>query len=140
MKQFLLLFSLLFFLVATSCDKATPSDETIFDQGVEAYDAGNYDLAFQKFYSLAQKGNGEAQYVVGYMYFYGLGVAIDLVRAYMWVSLSIENLSPENASDPEVTQEIIQDKNSILVFMTAAEKRQAEQLATACKAKNYKDC
>lgn len=94
MKQFLLLFSLSFLLVGLSCDNAAPppieGDQGIFNQGLEAYNAGNYDVAFKKFYSLAQKGYPEAQYNLGVMYYYGYGVTRSYTEAAKWYKKAAE--------------------------------------------------
>jgi len=42
--------------------------------GVHALDVGDYATAYKEFKTLAEQGNAEAQYGLGYMYNNGLGV------------------------------------------------------------------
>jgi TPR repeat protein len=54
--------------------------------------AAEDDGASAKWYRLAtEQGHGEAQYNLGLMYFLGRGVAVDYVRARMWIDLAAEH-------------------------------------------------
>ena len=53
-------------------------------QGVTAYEAGNYAQAFRLWQPFAQQGNAEAQYNLGLMYAQGQGVAQDYQQAKIW--------------------------------------------------------
>lgn len=55
-------------------------------QGVTAYEAGNYAQAFRLWQPFAQQGNGNtgAQYNLGLMYAQGQGVAQDYQQAKAW--------------------------------------------------------
>lgn len=52
------------------------------------YQAGNYDNALRKLTFLAINGDPEAQYALGYMYYYGLGTDqnIDIARGWFRVA------------------------------------------------------
>lgn len=63
---------LIFSVNATSCDEK-------HDKDVEKFDCS---LAF------AQKGKHDAQFEVAYKYYYGIGVALDLVQAFSWYEKS----------------------------------------------------
>ena len=55
-----------------------------FDQGVEAYMRGDYELALDEFSELAQNGHSGAQYNLGLMYNNGNGVGRDMFEAVDW--------------------------------------------------------
>ena len=58
-----------------------------FPAAIAAYDGGDYATAFTEAMAEAARGDGDAQYLVGFLYARGEGVAVDLVRAYLWFSL-----------------------------------------------------
>ncbi len=55
---------------------------------IEAYDQGDYESAFDEAKAVAEHGDADAQYLLGYLYARGEGVRQDLVRAYLWFTLS----------------------------------------------------
>jgi len=55
-----------------------------FDDGKAAYDRGDYATAYKEFKSLADRGNADAQFALGKMYFYGQGVPQDYAQAVNW--------------------------------------------------------
>lgn len=57
-------------------------------QGKRYFQSGYYKHAMQTLLPLATKGNPEAQYAVGYMYYYGYGVAQDTDVGYFWMKQS----------------------------------------------------
>jgi TPR repeat protein len=59
-----------------------------FPDAVAAYDAGDYATTFEESLPLAQQGHGDAQYMVGFLYSRGDGVARDPVQAHLWFSLA----------------------------------------------------
>ena len=59
-----------------------------FPAAVEAYDQGDYVTAFEESRPPAERGDGEAQYMLGFLYARGEGVRRDLVRAYLWFTLA----------------------------------------------------
>ncbi len=61
-----------------------------FPAAVAAYDGGDYVTAFAEAMAEAARGDGDAQYLVGFLYSRGEGVALDLVRAYLWFSLAAD--------------------------------------------------
>jgi len=55
------------------------------DEGINAYDKGEYAKAYEILYPLAAyKRNAEAQFHLGMIYFYGEGVDKDLDQAMEW--------------------------------------------------------
>ena len=59
-----------------------------FPAAVEAYDQGDYATAFGESRPVAERGDADAQYLLGFLYARGEGVRRDLVRAYLWFSLA----------------------------------------------------
>jgi TPR repeat protein len=53
-------------------------------QAQAAYDSGNAKLAVYLLEPLAEKGNAEAQYTLGYLNYYGQGVERDQGKAVNW--------------------------------------------------------
>jgi TPR repeat protein len=55
-----------------------------FDEGVAAYSVGDYAKAMTEFKPLADHGEVQAQYFVGYLYHRGYGVPVDHAEAATW--------------------------------------------------------
>lgn len=54
-------------------------------EGICAFKDQNYRQAFIRLMPEAQKGQPDAQYAVGYMYYYGQGVTEDRKKARCWI-------------------------------------------------------
>jgi len=59
-----------------------------FADAIEAYDQGDYATTFAETRPLAERGDADAQYMLGFLYERGEGVARDLTRAYAWYILA----------------------------------------------------
>lgn len=59
-----------------------------FDDGLRAYDAGDYEEAMNHWLPLAEGGSAEAQFRIGQMFEQGQGVPPSLARAAMWYRLA----------------------------------------------------
>src|SRR5436309_11815649 len=59
-----------------------------WEDGMAAYNRGDYVPAIHLFRPLAAKGNSRAQSVMGMMYRKGEGVGRSPLRAFMWFSLA----------------------------------------------------
>ncbi len=59
-----------------------------FADAIEAYDQGDYATTFAVTRPLAESGDPDAQYLLGYLYERGEGVARDLTRAYAWYGMA----------------------------------------------------
>lgn len=57
-------------------------------EGITSFKQQNYRQAFIRLMPEAKKGNPEAQYAVGYMYYYGQGVTEDREKALKWIRLA----------------------------------------------------
>ena len=60
-------------------------DENLRD-GIRSFQVQNYRQAFVRLMPEAEKGQPDAQYAVGYMYYYGQGVVEDRTKAWHWIS------------------------------------------------------
>ncbi len=67
-----------------------PSRETvsIYQEGLDAYERGDYDTALKEFRPLAEQGDPLAQSYLGGMYAEGEGLPKDYVLAHMWMNLA----------------------------------------------------
>lgn len=54
-------------------------------EGIVCFREQNYRLAFIRLKPEANKGQPDAMYAVGYMYYYGQGVIEDKKRAWIWI-------------------------------------------------------
>jgi len=62
--------------------------------GKASFQSGYYKDAFRQLLPLAVKGNPDAQYAVGYMYYYGYGVSEDSESGMFWMTKSAEQHYP----------------------------------------------
>ena len=61
-----------------------------FDDGVAAYERGDYATALQEWLPLGEQGDKRAQFQLGEMYAVGKGVSQDYAEAFKWFSMSSE--------------------------------------------------
>src|SRR6185312_6629683 len=101
-----------------------------WEDGMAAYNRGDYAPAMQLFRPLARQGNAKAQAIVGAMYRKGQGVAKSSAHAFMWLSLAAAR--GDAAARTEMTE--------MSRTMSATELAQARQMMQACEASDYRDC
>lgn len=86
--QLILLFALIF--IETACvSKAN------LTEGINCFRAQNYRQAFIRLKPEAEKGQPDAQYAVGYMYYYGQGVIEDRKQAWSWINRAAQAGQPD---------------------------------------------
>ena len=61
-----------------------------FEEGLEAYERGDYVTALKEFLPLAEQGNPEAQLFLGWMYAQSQGVSHDYAEAMKWYRKAAE--------------------------------------------------
>jgi hypothetical protein len=61
-----------------------------YQKGLDAYNAGDYATAMKEWRPLAEQGNADAQYNLGFMYSNGNGVPQDDVEAMKWYRLAAD--------------------------------------------------
>ncbi len=101
-----------------------------WEDGMAAYNRGDYVPAIRLFRPLAEKGNAKAQSVLGVMYRRGQGVARSPVRAFLWFSRAAAR------GDAKAKAEL----RGVSQTMTPEELSQAREMAQACEASNYRSC
>jgi TPR repeat protein len=101
-----------------------------WEDGMAAYNRGDYVPASRVFRSLAEQGNAKAQTVLGLMYRRGEGVSRNSVRAFLWFSRAAAR------GDARAKTEL----RGLSQAMTPEELSQARDMAQACEASNYRTC
>ena len=61
-----------------------------FDEGLAAYNRGDYATALREFRPLAEHGDADAQFYLGFMYRRGVGVTLDYAEAVRWFRMAAE--------------------------------------------------
>lgn len=59
-----------------------------FEDGMTAYEKGDYATAYSEFLQAAQQGDMRAQGKLGGLYLYGVGVEKNYIQAYAWLDLA----------------------------------------------------
>ena len=86
MKGLLKLITIIMFIALTmACTSALNLRE-----GIQSFRAQDYRKAFIRLKPEAEKGRPEAEYAVGYMYYYGQGVVEDRQKAWFWINKSAQ--------------------------------------------------
>lgn len=67
-----------------------PASAQSWDTAIGAYNRGDFERAFSEFWSLAGRGHEGAQYGLGEIYYFGLGVREDRAAAARWYRLAAE--------------------------------------------------
>jgi TPR repeat protein len=101
-----------------------------WEDGMAAYNRGDYLPAIRLFRPLAEQGNAKAQSVLGVMYRRGQGVARSSVHAFVWFSRAAAR------GDKRAKEGLREVSGS----MTPEELSQAREMAQACEASNYRSC
>ena len=66
-----------------------------FDEGMAAYERGDYATALKEFRPLAEQGNADGQFNLGLMYDLGRGVTQSYAEAWKWYRLAAEQGNAE---------------------------------------------
>ena len=112
-------------ILGASCALAGP-----WEEGMAAYNRGDYVPAMQLFRPLARQGNAKAAATIGAMYSKGQGVAKSSAHGFMW--LSIAAARGDAVARTEMTE--------MSRTMSAAELAQAREMMQACEASDYRNC
>lgn len=72
-------------LIACATTQPTAGEISRLQQGKRLFEKRRYKESLKELMPLACIGMPEAQYAVGYMYFYGYGVAQDTDLGYFWI-------------------------------------------------------
>jgi len=101
-----------------------------WEDGMAAYNRGDYVPAMRVFRAMAEQGNAKAQSVLGVMYRRGEGVSRNSARAFLWFSRAAAR------GDARAKTEL----REVSQAMTPQELSQAREMAEACEASNYRSC
>jgi TPR repeat protein len=85
----------IFYSIALSCLVACASTGSGLREGKANFREGNYSTAFEQLKPLAEQGNADAQYALGYMYYYGKGTPINLPLARKWIKAAAAQGQPD---------------------------------------------
>ena len=96
-----------------------------FSAGIDAYTKKDYRTALVEFQTLADRGNADAQFMLGYMYASGKGVLQDYIQAHLWF-----NLAAAQGKDRAV-----EAREKIAGLMTPQQVAEAQRLAREWKPK-----
>ena len=55
-------------------------------EGIRSFQVQDYRQAFLRLKPEAEKGQADAEYAIGYMYYYGQGVVEDRKKAWYWIT------------------------------------------------------
>lgn len=64
-------------------------------EGIKSFQVQDYRQAFIRLKPEADKGQPDAQYAVGYMYYYGQGVVEDRRKAWYWITAAAKAGQPD---------------------------------------------
>ena len=101
-----------------------------WEDGMAAYNRGDYVPAIQVFRAMAEQGNVKAQGVLGVMYRRGQGVTRNSARAFLWFSRAAKR------GDIRAKAEL----REVSQTMSPEELRQAREMTDACEASDYRSC
>jgi hypothetical protein len=102
---------------------AAASAHASFEDGLKAYNSGNFAVAAQDWRQDAQTGDPRAQFRLGQMYEQGRGVVQNRVQAHLWYNLAAAQGNEEAA----------QARDRLAKTMTPDQQAEAERLALAWK-------
>lgn len=109
--------------VALVLSFVAPAAPGPFEDGVVAFERGDYATALRLWRSLAEEGNAVAQFNLGLMYAYGRGVPQDYVLAHMWFNLAAA----------QGDQNAVKNRDTAAAKMTPAQIAEAQRLAREWK-------
>ena len=93
MKRLVKLFIILIFIPMMVACNITRS--VSLDEGITSFRLQDYRTAFVRLKPEAEKGQPDAQYAVGYMYYYGQGVVEDRDQAWFWIHMAARLKQPD---------------------------------------------
>jgi TPR repeat protein len=101
-----------------------------WEDGMAAYNRGDYVPAIQVFRGMARAGNTKAQGMLGAMYKRGQGVAKSSSHAFMWLSLAASR------GDARAKAEL----KTVSATMTPEDLSRAREMMQSCEASDYRSC
>ena len=105
-------FNLLVICVAMSAVVACSSTLNL-REGIQSFRAQDYRRAFIRLKPEAVKGQPDAQYAVGYMYYYGQGVVENRKKAWFWINKAASFGQPDAMAAVKILQKGSLEKRKI---------------------------
>ena len=85
----------LFLLVLCSFLSGCATGSLSFREGIRSFQVQDYRQAFIRLKPEAESGQPDAQYAIGYMYYYGHGVVEDRKKAWYWIHCAAKAGQPD---------------------------------------------
>lgn len=82
-------------LVVVGFLSSCSSSRLDLQEGIRSFQVQNYRQAFIRLKPEAEKGQPDAQYAIGYMYYYGQGVVEDRKKAWYWITTAAKAGQPD---------------------------------------------
>ena len=79
-----------FFIFAAILLSGCIGSQINLSSGIKSFQIQNYRQAFIRLMPEAKAGNPDAQYAVGYMYYYGQGVIENRKKAFYWIKCAAD--------------------------------------------------
>lgn len=98
LKRIIIIFVASLFIL-TGCARVNYSN---FYQGINEFRSQSYRDAFIRLKPEAEKGQPDAEYAVGYMYYYGQGVVENRAKAWYWISKAARAGQPDAVKAAQV--------------------------------------
>jgi TPR repeat protein len=137
-----------------------------YEDGIAAYDRGDYANAARLMKIPAQQGYAPAQFNLGVMYFKGLGIPQDYAEAFRWYKMAAQqgyapaqyNLGVMYAKGQGIPQDYaraylwynlaaikgdtdsVKNRDIFAKRMTSQQIAEAQKMARECLESNYKKC
>lgn len=96
-----LLIILIFIPMVVACISRTFN----LHEGIQSFKAQDYRRAFIRLKPEAAKGQPDAQYAIGYMYYYGQGVVEDRKKAWYWINMAAEAGQPDALAATKILEQ-----------------------------------
>lgn len=102
-------------------------DKSELQQGRRLFEGGYYKRAMRILMPLASKGIPQAEYAVGYMFYYGYGVPQDTELGFVWIEKAAStNYPPAVAARDLMIQDREDKKREEQQYKAKSERLQAE--------------
>ncbi len=82
-------------------------------EGIQSFRAQDYRKAFIRLKPEAEKGHPDAQYAVGYMYYYGQGVVENRKQAWYWINQAASLKQKDALAAVQILQQGTMEKRKI---------------------------
>ena len=104
---FKLVLGLLFIFCLVACSSIN------LQEGIASFRVQDYRKSFIRLKPEAIKGQRDAQYAVGYMYYYGQGVVEDRKKAWYWINMAANAGQPDAVAAVHILQKGSLNKQKI---------------------------